>query len=151
MVVWYHMYMSMVVYMVVWVCMLYVYGILALYVMRVQCAWYDMMISDWYIHVWYDLVLYVRYDLRTDAVRYIIYTDFGRAARLEFYMYCIMWLCVYMWITVWITSILMWITFLLHLQHFYELFWKCCVFVYFRTLSLAISYLLLFSHFFIIS
>ena len=32
-------------------------------VMRVQCAWYDMMISDWYIHVWYDLVLYVCYDL----------------------------------------------------------------------------------------
>lgn len=41
--------------------------------------------------------------------------------------------------------------FLLHLQHFYELFWKYCIFVCFRTLSLVISYLLLFSHFFIIS
>lgn len=41
--------------------------------------------------------------------------------------------------------------FLLQMQHFYELFWKCCIFVYFRTLYLAISYLLLFSHFFIIS
>ena len=40
--------------------------------------------------------------------------------------------------------------FLLHLQHFYELFWKCCIFACFRTLSLIISCLLLLSHFFII-
>ena len=41
--------------------------------------------------------------------------------------------------------------FLLQMQHFYELFEKYCIFMYYRTLSLVISRLLLFSHFFIIS
>lgn len=160
------------------VCMLYVYGILALYVMRVQCAWYDMMISDWYIHVWYDLVLYVRYDLRTDAVRYIIYTIYGFWAccttgilyvvlntTCNCIRYYVMWILVLYYVVMCVyvdncvdnfnfnvdNSSIYVDNFLLHLQHFYELFWKYCIFVCFRTLSLVISYLLLFSHFFIIS
>lgn len=40
--------------------------------------------------------------------------------------------------------------FLLQMQHFYELFWKYYIFVYFRTLSLIISCLLFLSLFFII-
>lgn len=40
--------------------------------------------------------------------------------------------------------------FLLQMQHFYELFEKYCVFVYFHTLSLIISCLLVLSLFFVI-
>lgn len=136
------------------ICMLCVMYMVIL-VMRVQCAWYDDLRLIYTCVIW--------------SYNGVIYTDFRRAAWLEFLYVVLNTTCDCIWCYVMCIVVLYYTVmcvyvdnyvdnfninvdnFLLHLQHFYELFWKCCVFVYFRTLSLAISYLLLFSHFFIIS
>ena len=137
--------------------------ILVLCVMCVRCAWYDDLRLIYTCVIW--------------SYNGVIYTDFiWEAAWLEFlyvvlnttyncigcYIVWILVLC-YMVMCVYVdnyvdnfnfnvdNSSIYVDNFLLHLQHFYELFWKYCIFVCFRTLSLVISYLLLFSHFFIIS
>ena len=57
----------------------------------------------------------------------------------------------YVWLYWMLCYVYMWITFLLYLQHFLRTFWKYCIFVCFRILSLVISCLFSFSRFFIIS
>lgn len=135
-----------------------------------KCGYNGVMwcydISVWYIHAWYDLVLWVCYDLRIDAN--VFRRGFERGAWLEFLrvvlntMYsCIwryvMWFGIYKVWLLWLYNAVMCVyvdnsliyvdNSLLQMQHFYELFWKYYIFVYFRTLSLIISCLLFLSLF----
>lgn len=123
----------------------------------------DAMISEWYIHVCYDLVLYVRYDLIMALYIRILCTlqDWNLYVVLNTTCSCI-------WCYVMLILVLCYVVmcvyvdnyvdnfnfnvdnFLLQMQHFYELFWKYYIFVYFRTLSLIISRLLSLSLCFVI-
>ena len=105
----------------------------------------------------------------------LIYADFGRAAWLEFLHVVLNTTCNCIWryamrfgiykvLLLWIYNAVMCVyvdnyvdnslicvdNFLLQMQHFYELFWKYYIFVYFRTLSLIISRLLSLSLCFVI-
>lgn len=173
MVVWYYMYIICIwVWLYIWlyVCMntCVICDIMCCIMWDCKCGILALWL--WFqndIHVWYDLVLYVRYDLRTDAN--VFRRGFERAAWLEFLHVVLNTMCNCIWrYAIWIlvlyyvvmcvyvdnyvdNSLIYVDNFLLQMQHFYELFWKYYIFVCFRTLSLVISYLLLFSHFFIIS
>lgn len=143
-----------------------------------KCGYNGVMwcydISVWYIHAWYDLVLWVCYDLRIDVnVCYIcgfwaccmtgiLYVVLNTMCSC---IWCyVMWFGIYKVWLLWLYNAVMCVyvdnyvdnsliyvyNFLLQMQHFYELFWKYYIFVYFRTLSLIISCLLFLSLFFII-
>lgn len=127
---------------------------------------YVMLWSQSDIHAWYDLVLWVCYDR--------MYADLGVLHDWNLYVvlnttcsyiWCyVMWFGIYKVWLLWLYNAVMCVyvdnyvdnsliyvdNFLLQMQHFYELFWKYYIFVYFRTLSLIISCLLLLSTFFII-
>ena len=143
---------------IIWDCKcgyMYVYGYTG-YVCTVCVIWWPQI--DIYMC---DMILC--YDLRIDAN--VFRRGFERAAWLEFLhvvlnttcncIRCyVMWILVlyYVVMCVYVDNSLIYVdNFLLQMQHFYELFWKYYIFVYFHALSLVISRLLLFSHFFIIS
>ena len=118
-------------------------------------------VHDGIISEWYTCVLWSQ-----DGV---IYADFGRAAWLEFLhvvlnTMCNCIRCYIVWILV-LYYVVMCVyvdnyvdNFNINVDNFFvafatllRTFWKYCIFACFHTLSLVISRLLLFSHFFIIS
>lgn len=145
MVVWVHEYMC-------YICVV-LYEIVSVWLLVIM-ALCDAMISVWYIHDIYmcDMILcYMCYDLIMALYIRILCTlqDWNLYVVLNTTCSCIryyvMWILI-LWIIVIVTVFK-----LLYLQHFLRTFLKYCIFACFHALSLAISYLLLFSHFFIIS
>lgn len=103
------------------------------------------------------------YDLRIDAN--VFRRGFERAVWLEFLhvvlnttcncIRCyVMWICVYMWITMWITHRFMWITFCCKCNTFTNFLKNIvfsCIFAHYLLLSLVYSYYLFFHHITIIN
>ena len=163
MVVWYHRYIICIwVWLYIWlyVCIMWdcKCGILALWLYWLcVCGVRDMMTSDWYIHVWYDLImaLYIRILWEAAWLEFlyvVLNTTCNCIWRYAIWILVLYYVAMCVYVDNYVDNSLIYVdNFLLQMQHFYELFWKYYIFVYFRTLSLVISYLLLFSRFFIIS
>lgn len=105
-----------------------------------SCVICALWSQDWCCEIYY---IYGFWACCTTGILYVVLNTTCNCIR-----YYVMWICVYMWITMWITSILMWITFCCicnTFTNFFENIVFSCVFAHYLLLSLICYCFLTFS------